>query len=129
MKLLYTTLLVLLSLSCEDKYLTVERRVINTGQDNVAMYFWAQATHADSANTWKPIFYFYVYSLSEDSAEYDAYFHAYIVNQSDSIVWSGVMPIELEGKKRVYGEFVSDANFSPENIVNVTPLAYCSVEY
>jgi|TARA_R100001530_G_C4320695_1_gene155660 hypothetical protein len=90
------------------------------------MYFWAEATQAGE-NTWKPIYHFFVYSMIEGT--HDVFFHAYVVNGLDSVIWSGVMPIEIEGKKRVYGEFVSDASFSPENIANVTPLAYCSVEY
>ena len=47
----------------------------------------------------------------------------------DSIIWSGVQPIRIEGGKKVWGEFVSDANFSPEHIADITPMAYVSVEY
>ena len=111
-------------LSCDDSYMTVERRVIDT-DNRIPIYFWAEAEQAGS-NTWRPVFTYYIYSLEE--GEYDAYFHAYCID-GDSIIWSGVQPISLEGGKKIWGEYVSSANFSPQNIANVTPMAYVSVEY
>ena len=48
----------------------------------------------------------------------------------DSIIWSGVQPIKIEGGKKILGEFIGvGANFSPEYVANSTPMAYVSVEY
>ncbi len=118
-------LLFLFLLSCQDKYMTIERRVVEA-ENNIPIYFYAEATHADSENTWKPIFTYMIYQMEEGM--YDAYFHAYCM-LDDSVIWSGVQPIEIEGGKKIWGEFVSNANFSPEWISNVTPMAYVSVEY
>ena len=79
--------------SCEDRTLTVERRVIDT-DNKIPIYFWAEAEQA-GVNTWHPIFYYYIYSLEE--GEYDAYFHAYVVDNNDSVLWVGVQPITIEG--------------------------------
>ena len=64
-----------------------------------------------------------------EEGEYDAYFHAYVMIE-DSIIWSGVQPIKIEGGKKILGEFIGvGANFSPEYVANSTPMAYVSVEY
>ena len=48
----------------------------------------------------------------------------------DSVVWSGIQPITIEGGKKIWGEYVAEeANFNPEWIANITPMAYVSVEY
>jgi len=48
----------------------------------------------------------------------------------DSVVWSGIQPITIEGGKKILGEYIGEgANFSPEYIANSTPMAYVSVEY
>ena len=126
MKKLYTTILVLFMMGCEDdKILSVERRVVDA-ENNVPIYFYAQATNGSYVNTWKPVFTYFIYQIEEGT--YDAYFHAYCVME-DSIIWSGVQPIRIEGGKKVWGEVVSDANFSPEHIADITPMAYVSVEY
>jgi hypothetical protein len=58
---------------------------------------------------------------------YDAYFHAYVMI-NDSVVFSGVQPIQIIGGKKIWGEYIAvGANFSPELIVNSTPMAYVSV--
>mgnify|MGYP007077539242 FL=1 len=111
--------------SCEDKYLTVERRVVDA-ENNIPLYFYAEAINAETVNTWKPVFTYFIYQMEEGA--YDAYFHAYCMLE-DSVIWSGVQPIEIEGGKKIWGEYVAEgANFSPEWIVNVTPMAYVSVE-
>lgn len=115
----------LLYIGCEDSYMTVERNIVDA-ENNIPIYFYAEATHSDGVNTWKPIFTYYIYQMKEGI--YDAYFHAYCM-LGDSVIWSGVQPITVEGGKRIWGEFVSDANFNPEWIANVTPMAYVSVEY
>ena len=66
--------------------------------------------------------------IDAEEGEYDAYFHAYCI-QGDSVIWAGVQPITIEGGKKIWGEYVSSANFTPDNIANVTPMAYVSVEY
>ena len=113
-------------LSCEDKYLTIERRVIDA-ENKVPVYFYAQAEQAGE-NTWRPIFTYYIYVIEEEDVEFDVYFHAYCVD-GDSVVWSGVQAIQsLAAGKKIYGQYVSDAEFQPEMIQNVTPMAYVSVE-
>ena len=125
MKKLYTTILVLFALSCEDQYLTVERRVVDA-ENNIPIYFNTYAEQ-DGLNTWRPVFTYYIYQMEE--GEYDAYFHAYVMIE-DSIIWSGVQPIKIEGGKKILGEFIGvGANFSPEYVANSTPMAYVSVEY
>ena len=123
--LLLSVLFILYAWSCSDDYMTMERRVINA-DNNVPVYFYADAEQGDSFNSWRPVFTYYVYLIEE--GEYDAYFHAYCMD-GDSIIWSGIQPIRLEGGKKTWGEYVSSANFTPENIENVTPMAYVSVEY
>ena len=118
-------LLILALFSCSDDYMTVERNIINT-DNKVPVYFYANAEQADNTNSWRPVFTYYVYLM--DEGEYDAYFHAYCMD-GDSVIWSGIQSIRLEGGKKILGEYVSSVNFSPENIENVTPMAYVSVEY
>ena len=113
------------SLACQDKYLTVERRTVNT-DNRIPIYFWAEAEQA-GVNTWRPVFTYYIYSLEE--GEYDAYFHAYVVDNNDSVLWVGVQPIAIEGGKKIWGEFISEAEFSPYMMPNIIPMAYVSVEY
>ncbi len=118
-------LLILALFSCSDDYMTVERNIINT-DNKVPVYFYANAEQADNTNSWRPVFTYYVYLM--DEGEYDAYFHAYCMD-GDSVIWSGIQSIRLEGGKKILGEYVSSVNFSPENIENVTPMAYVSVSY
>ena len=109
--------------SCGDDFMTVENKIIDA-ENKVPIYFYADAQQAENTNSWRPIFTYYIYLM--DEGEYDAYFHAYCV-QNDSVIWSGVQPITIEGRKKIWGEYVSNANFTPENISNVTPMAYVSV--
>ena len=118
-------ILAFLLISCGDDYLTIERNTIDA-ENKVPIYFFADAQQADNTNSWRPVFTYYIYLM--DEGEYDAYFHAYCM-QGDSVIWSGVQPITIEGRKKIWGEYVSSANFTPDNIANVTPMAYVSVEY
>jgi len=111
--------------SCGDDFMTVENKIIDA-ENKVPIYFYADAQQAENTNSWRPIFTYYIYLM--DEGEYEAYFHAYCV-QNDSVIWSGVQPITIEGRKKIWGEYVSTANFTPENIANVTPMAYVSVNY
>ena len=114
----FFTMLALIILSCEDKYLTVENKI--------PIYFNTYAEQ-DGTNTWRPVFTYYIYQM--DEGEYDAYFHAYVMIE-DSVVWSGVQAITIEGGKKIWGEYTGvGANFSPDKIANSTPMAYVSVEY
>ena len=114
-----------LLLSCEDKFLTVERNYIDA-ESKIPIYFTASAEQ-DGLNTWRPVFTYYIYQM--DEGEYDAYFHAYVM-VNDSVIWSGVQPITIEGGKKIWGEFTAvGANFSPELVVDSTPMAYVSVQY
>jgi len=118
-------LLVLALMSCEDKYLTVEKRLVSA-ENNIPIYFSTYAEQ-DGTNTWRPVFTYYIYQMEE--GEYDAYFHAYVM-VDDSVIWSGIQPITIEGGKKILGEYIGEgANFSPEYIANSTPMAYVSVEY
>ena len=113
------------SLSCQDKYLTVESRVIDS-ENKIPIYFNTYAEQ-DGLNTWRPVFTYYIYQMEEGM--YDAYFHAYIM-VNDSIIWSGIQPISIEGGKKIWGEYIAvGANFAPELVVNSTPMAYVSVSY
>ena len=115
----------LLLLSCEDKFLTVERNYIDA-ESKIPIYFTASAEQ-DGLNTWRPVFTYYIYQMEEGI--YDAYFHAYVM-VDDSVVWSGVQPITIEGGKKIWGEFTAvGADFNPEFVVNSTPMAYVSVQY
>ena len=109
--------------SCEDSYVTVERRMVDA-ENNIPIYFQATAEQ-DGFNTWRPVFSYYIYQMEEGM--YDAYFHAYVMIE-DSVVFSGVQPIQIVGGKKIWGEYIAvGANFSPELIVNSTPMAYVSV--
>jgi len=111
--------------SCEDKFLTVERRVIDS-ENKIPIYFNTYAEQ-DGLNTWRPVFTYYIYQIEE--GEYDAFFHAYIMIE-DSVIWSGVQPVLIEGGKKIWGEYIAvGANFAPELVVNSTPMAYVSVSY
>ena len=121
----FFTMLALIILSCEDKYLTVERRIIDA-ENKIPIYFNTYAEQ-DGTNTWRPVFTYYIYQM--DEGEYDAYFHAYVMIE-DSVVWSGVQAITIEGGKKIWGEYTGvGANLSPDKIANSTPMAYVSVEY
>ena len=121
----FFTMLALIILSCEDKYLTVERRIIDA-ENKIPIYFNTYAEQ-DGTNTWRPVFTYYIYQM--DEGEYDAYFHAYVM-VNDSVIWSGVQPITIEGGIKIWGEFTAvGANFNPELVVDSTPMAYVSVQY
>ena len=113
------------SLSCQDKYLTVERRIVDA-DTKIPIYFNTYAEQ-DGLNTWRPVFTYYIYQM--DEGEYDAFFHAYIM-VDDSVIWSGIQPVVIEGGKKIWGEYIAvGANFAPELVVNSTPMAYVSVSY
>ena len=111
--------------SCGDDYMTIERNLIDA-ENKVPIYFYADAEQAENTNSWRPVFTYYIYLM--DEGEFEAYFHAYCMD-GDSVIWSGIQPITIEGRKKIWGEYVSTANFTPENIANVTPMAYVSVNY
>jgi hypothetical protein len=117
-------LLLALSVSCGDDYMTVERNIIDA-ENKIPIYFYAEAEQA-GMDTWRPVFTYLIYSL--DEGEYDAYFHAYVVNCSDSL-WSGVQIVQIEGGKKVWGQYVTDAEFYPHMIPDIHPMAYVSVKY
>ena len=118
-------LLLLFVLSCQDKYMTIERRVVDA-ENKIPIYFQTTAEQ-DGVNTWRPVFTYYIYQMEEGL--YDAYFHAYIM-LNDSVIWSGIQPIVIEGGKKIWGEYVAiGTNFDPSLVVNSTPMAYVSVEY
>jgi len=113
------------SLACQDKYLTVERRIVDA-DTKIPIYFNTYAEQ-DGLNTWRPVFTYYIYQM--DEGEYDAFFHAYIMID-DSVIWSGIQPVIIEGGKKIWGEYIAvGANFAPELVVNSTPMAYVSVSY
>ena len=118
-------LLILALSSCSDDYMTIEHNVIDA-ENNVPLYFYAEAEQAGS-NTWRPVFTYLIYSLEE--GEYDAYFHAYMVGDGDSVLWSGVQPIQIEGGKKVWVQYVTTAEFYPYMMTDIHPMAYVSVEY
>ena len=112
-------------IGCQDQYMTIERRFVDA-ENNIPIYFSTYAEQ-DGLNTWRPVFTYYIYQMEE--AHYDAYFHAYVM-VNDSVIWSGVQPISIEGGKKVWGEYIGvGANFNPELVVNSTPMAYVSVQY
>ena len=118
-------LLILLLFGCGDDYMTVERKIIDA-ETKVPIYFYATAEQSGE-NTWRPVFTYLIYSLEE--GEYDAYFHAYMVGDSESVLWSGVQPIQIEGGKKVWGQYVTSAEFHPSMMPDIHPMAYVSVEY
>jgi len=111
--------------SCGDDFMTVERNIIDA-ETKVPVYFYATAEQSGE-DTWRPVFTYLIYSLEE--GEYDAYFHAYMVGEGDSVLWSGVQPIQIEGGKKVWGQYVTTAEFYPYMMPDVHPMAYVSVEY
>ena len=112
-------------IGCQDQYMTIERRVVDA-ENNIPIYFSTYAEQ-DGLNTWRPVFTYYIYQMEE--GHYDAYFHAYVM-VNDSVIWSGVQPISIEGGKKEWGEYIGGgANFNPELVVNSTPMAYVSVQY
>ena len=123
--LLLSILFTFYAWSCGDDFMTVEHKIIDA-ENKVPIYFYADAQQAENTNSWRPVFTYYIYLMEE--GEFDAYFHAYCMD-GDSVIWSGIQPIRLEGGKKIWGEYVSSANFAPQNIANVTPMAYVSVEY
>ena len=123
--LLLSILFTFYAWSCGDDFMTVEHKIIDA-ENKVPIYFYADAQQAENTNSWRPVFTYYIYLMEE--GEFDAYFHASCMD-GDSVIWSGIQPIRLEGGKKIWGEYVSSANFSPQNIANVTPMAYVSVEY
>ena len=118
-------LLILTLMGCQDDYITLESRIIDS-DSKVPMYFYAEAEQA-SINTWRPVFTYLIYSLEE--GDYDAYFHAYMVDSSDSVLWSGIQPIQVEGGKRIWGQYTTDAELYPYMMPNILPMAYVSVSY
>jgi hypothetical protein len=118
-------ILALLLISCADDYMTIERNVIDA-ENKVPIYFYAQAEQA-SVDTWRPVFTYLIYLIEE--GEYDAYFHAFVIDSSDSILWSGVKHIEVEGGKKVWGQYVTTAEFYSHTMPDIHPMAYVSVEY
>ena len=58
------------SLSCQDKYLTVERRVIDS-ENKIPIYFNTYAEQ-DGLNTWRPVFTYYIYQMEEYFAKQDS---------------------------------------------------------
>ena len=117
--------LTLCYIGCEDKYLTVERRIVDA-ESKIPIYFNTYAEQ-DGVNTWRPVFTYYIYQM--DEGHYDAYFHAYIM-VDDSVIWYGMQPIVIEGGKNIRGEYIGvGANFQPELVANSTPMAYVSVQY
>ena len=123
--LLYTIFLVVLSLSCEDDYVTIERNIIDA-ETKVPIYFYATAEQS-GVDTWRPVFTYLIYSLEE--GEYDAYFHAYMIGEGDSVLWSGVQNIQIEGGKKVWGQYITTAEFYPYMMPDIHPMAYVSVKY
>ena len=59
--LLYTIFLVVLSLSCEDDYVTIERNIIDA-ETKVPIYFYATAEQS-GLDTWRPVFTYLIYSV------------------------------------------------------------------
>ena len=118
-------ILALLLTSCADDYMTIERNVIDA-ENKVPIYFYAQAEQA-SIDTWRPVFTYLIYVIEE--GEYDAYFHAYMIDDTDSVLWSGVKHIQIEGGKKIWGEYVTTAEFYPSMMPDIHPMAYVSVEY
>ena len=122
--LLLSILFTFYAWSCGDDFMTVERNIIDA-ETKVPVYFYATAEQSGQ-DTWRPVFTYLIYSLEE--GEYDAYFHAYMVSNDDSVLWSGVQPIQIEGGKKVWGQYVTTAEFYPHMMPDIHPMAYVSVE-
>ena len=118
-------LLILTLMGCQDDYMTFERRIIDS-ESKVPLYFYAEPEQA-GLDTWRPVFTYYIYSV--DEGEFAAFFHAYVINGENEILWQGVQPITIKGREKVWGEYVADAEFSPFMIPEITPMAYVSVSY
>ena len=112
-------------LSCNDKYMTLERRIIDS-DSKLPLYFYATSEQA-GVDTWRPVFTYYIYSV--DEGEFAAFFHAYVIDGENEILWQGIQPVTVRGGEKVWGEYVTDAEFSPFMIPNITPMAYVSVSY
>lgn len=123
--LILAGLFTLYAWSCDDDYISIEKNIIDA-RTKVPVYFYATAEQSGT-DTWRPVFTYLIYSLEE--GEYDAYFHAYMVSESDSVLWSGVQPIQIEGGKKVWGEYITTAEFYPYMMPDIHPMAYVSVEY
>ena len=123
--LILSVLFIFYAWSCGVDYMSIERRIIDA-ENKVPIYFYATAEQSGE-DTWRPVFTYLIYSLEE--GEYDAYFHAYMVGEGDSVLWSGVQPIQIEGGKKVWGQYVTTAEFYPYMMPDVHPMAYVSVEY
>ena len=120
-------ILIMILLGCGDDYMTVEHRIIDS-DNKVPLYFYAEPVQA-GVDTWRPIFTYLIYTVNEDTLEYAAFFHAYVINGENEILWQGVQPITIKGREKVWGEYVADAEFSPFMIPEITPMAYVSVSY
>ena len=123
--ILLSILFSLYAWSCSDDYVTYENHIIDA-DSKVPMYFYAEAEQA-GVDTWRPVFTYLIYSLEE--GEYNAYFHAYMIGDNDSVLWSGIKHIEVEGGKRIWGQYTTDAELYPYAMYNILPMAYVSVEY
>jgi hypothetical protein len=116
-------------MSCSDKYVTYENRIVDAVSGSIPMYFYANAMpNYDSANTWYPDFIYYIYQIEEGA--YDVYFHAYLITD-DSISWTGVTEISIEHGKKIQGYYsaVNTVWLPPEYLERTTPMAYVSVSY
>ena len=123
--LILAGLFTLYAWSCDDDYISIEKNIIDA-RTKVPVYFYATAEQSGT-DTWRPVFTYLIYSLEE--GEYDAYFHAYMISNGDSVLWSGVQPIQIEGGKKVWGEYITTAEFYPYMMPDIHPMAYVSVEY
>ena len=123
--LLLSILFILYAWSCRDEFPVIEQNIIDS-ENKIPVYFYATAEQS-SEDTWRPVFTYLIYSLEE--GEYDAYFHAYMISNGDSVLWSGVQPIQIEGGKKVWGQYVTRAEFYPYMMPDIHPMAYVSVEY
>ena len=112
--------------SCEDSYVTVERRMVDA-ENNIPIYFQATAEQ-DGVNTWRPVFTYYIYQMEEGM--YDAYFHAYLITD-DSVAWSATEEIVLENGKKILGHYsgVNTAFIPGEDLGRTTPMAYVSIRH
>ena len=50
-----------------------------------------------------------------------------MIGAGDSVLWAGVQPIQIEGGKKVWGEYVTTAEFYPDVMSEMHPMAYVSV--
>ena len=120
-------ILIMILLGCGDDYMTVEHRIIDS-DNKVPLYFYAEPVQA-GLDTWRPVFTYLIYTVNEDTLEYAAFFHAYVIDGQNEILWQGIQPITVKGGEKVWGEYIADAEFSPFMIPDITPMAYVSVSY